>query len=750
MGNNPALMRWDVATGGYIDIVARAEHPIVVYPSEAVMKAAAPTLPHALGYAAAENKWGVWTGPAGPGQQGSWSINEYWSTTRGNMVWQQQRYQQNAIVYYAPTNSFYRATQGVPDTILNPTDAGSAAYWQQIGGSGGGATGGSLVFWGQGEFDAADVRPSNNWGMPAGTFPQNIQPQNGDVYYDTLSGMIVKFTVTTNPPTNSISDNSDRSTFTKIGDMSVGVVAGRQNILTFAEDGVAQGYNKNQYYSFRVPTDFKVTAETAGNVEEWDGPLAYGNGIAGAVLGSTIIVTETGGAAVPAGASGAPLDGRFWAENSGFVYTNLPWLNGRDIDGNEYIDGWLVVPSLTPGSQYDVKPFAVPTAGHFVNERFEGGTHWIIWSGDDTADHGGWATVKDIGQNPVPWTLGTPNPRPQPDDIAGQVTWGTVRHFDIQIPAGVNDDDVRSLLTGFSQETQLIRCEIRDSRPDGSVYEFDIMISQGVTPLLSPIAAIANNSVLKEINIKTTSSSTSLLVKLKSSARSHTLHITLTSNDRHLDVIQPHWAGYTMPSNPSINAEKNYPDTAELEAELVAASASADIQVPQWFTRASIQRAGNQTSFSLGVKPKRFLRATFMAKGGPATDTWPQVIAQLNGSWIDWSAHSRSDVIVRHQKGGQTLIAEVNNSMAADNTGLYASGPIETAYENTCQVEITFYKEHTLIEATSDYCDKATGEFMTYKTTVVYRESWQDQMNYIGYKNVGRNFEYQEAYIQWE
>jgi hypothetical protein len=465
-------------------------------------------------------------------------------------------------------------------------------------------------------------------------------------------------------------------------------------------------------------------------------------------IGYTILITDPLGAAIPA-QPGFPLSGTYYPQGTGLVWTNLPWLDGPDGSGHFIRSGWMVAPGINAGSQYSVTPVARPTQGSFAGLTIDGGTKAIIWTGDSTADQDGWVLVDDAAT--VDWQLGTPNLRPQADTITGAISWGTVRHFDVAVPAGTANDDVRSLLTGFTQDTQLIRCEIRDSQANGSVYEFNIMISQGVQPLLSPIAAIANNPVLKEINIKRVGSNIYLLAKFKTQASSHTLHITLTSNDQHLDTIHPHWAGYTMPSNPSINAEKNYPDTEELVAELTAASASADIQVPQWFTRSSIVKNVNQTAFSLGVKPKRYLRAKFMAQGGGDTpSTWPQVIAQLNGSWISWQLHNRSDVLITETVSQRGPISEIKNSMAVDNSGLYTSEPIKTtSYPATVEVEIHFFNEHTLIETSSRYL-QLDNIWAEYFVRVIYNESWKDQLNFIGYKNGNKTFSFIEAYIQWE
>ena len=582
MGNNPALMRWDVATGGYIDIVARAEHPIVVYPSEAVMKAAAPTLPHALGYAAAENKWGVWTGPAGPGQQGSWSINEYWSTTRGNMVWQQQRYQQNAIVYYAPTNSFYRATQGVPDTVLNPVDAGSAAYWQQIGGSGGGAAA-SMVFWGQGEFDDSDVRPSNNWGMPSGTFPQNIQPQNGDIYFDTNSGMIVKFTVTTNPAVNQITSDPARSALHKLDDMAIGVVAGRPNLLTFSEAGIAAGYNPNDYYALTIPANFKVTAKAGGADEEWNGPLDYGAGVVGALLGTTIRIAEPGGSMIAAGTSGAPFDGRYWAQNTGFIYTNLPWLNGRDADGNEYLGGWRIVPGMTDGSQYDVKPFITPTAGHFTGVTFTAGDYFILWTGDDTADQGGWAIVEDTNQDPVVWTLGTPNPRPQADDIAGAIVWGYIRNFDVQVPGTAIVGSKVWLVGGLAEASGTYRVSIAEVGSGGDTYEFIVAGASNSQFRVSPIIAYAKNQEIATVGVMAVSGKGRVTIEVKSTAiRNKHFKVTIESHSEdmaHLYADGRLTASGSWVKESSFKGDQDYPSD-DLTMALKAMSGDAAATLP--------------------------------------------------------------------------------------------------------------------------------------------------------------------------
>jgi hypothetical protein len=88
--------------------------------------------------------------------------------------------------------------------------------------------------------------------------------------------------------------------------------------------------------------------------------------------------------------------------------------------------------------------------------------------------------------------------------------------------------------------------------------------------------------------------------------------------------------------------------------------------------------------------------------------------------------------------------------MAADNSGLYVSELTRTvSLPVTVAVEIHFFKEHTLIEVESHY-EQTDLLKAIYRVSVVYNESWQDQMNFIGYKNVGKTFSFIEAYIAWE
>lgn len=52
-----------------------------------------------------------------------------------------------------------------------------------------------MVFYGSGAFDSSNVDAAHNWGMPAGTRPDPVQwpPTAGDLYINTLTGIIVQF-----------------------------------------------------------------------------------------------------------------------------------------------------------------------------------------------------------------------------------------------------------------------------------------------------------------------------------------------------------------------------------------------------------------------------------------------------------------------------------------------------------------------------------------------------------------------------
>ena len=543
MNGNPALMRWDVASNQYIDIVARAEHPIVVYPSVAVMKASAPTLPNALGYAVQEDRWGTWTGPSGPGQQGSWSVDEYWSTVRGNMAWVAQEYQSGAIVYYAPTNSFYRATQLVPDTIPAPNSAASAAYWQQIGG---GSTGGSRVFFGKGDYDLSDTTAANNWGMPAGTFPANIQPQNGDAYYDVLTGTTVQFTVTQNPTTNQISGRVDKTTATNMGSLSLGVVAGKVNFLTFNEDGAARAIPPGDYYTLTVPANFDVTGGDSilgGNYEDWVAPQNWVMPVAPA-LGYTIYIGATAGANIPQG-TGTPFDGRYFPHGTAFLWTNLPWYSGTDGQGTNFYSGWMEIPNYAGGSTHKVYPVAAPSTGHFNNKVLFSRNYLVVWTGDQLADNGGWAILDDVA--PYDWTLTTPQPRPQPDTISGTVNWGFVRRFTATMPNNVNANDIMSLVINVPEDSGIFNIRIIGAGGADSAYQFLVASAASSSFIVSPVLAYAKNNQVKAVGMLAVSGKGHICLQANTTAiRGKTFEVIVESHSEDLAALTAHVARETQ------------------------------------------------------------------------------------------------------------------------------------------------------------------------------------------------------------
>jgi hypothetical protein len=756
MNGNPAIYRWDQPTGDYIDIVARAEHPIAIYADVATMQASAPNLPYAIGFAIREGMWGRWTGPVQAGSRGVWSVDEYWSVIRGNMAWQARAYQLNAIVYWGATNSFYRATQAVPDTIPNPADPASAAYWQQIGGGGNGTS--TRTFFGAGDFSAASIDQAHNWGMPTGTFPSGIQPQNGDAYFDQLTGTISEFMVVTNPPANHISGTFTKATATKIGDLSIGQVAGRVNLLTFNEDGSAQPINS--YYEVNVPAATTVHSFSSGfNYLEWNTPLLYGAGLTSGTLGFTIKLTEPGGSSIPVGAiigQGEGIAGRYWAENTLFVYTNIPWMNGRDGNGREVIDGWLVLPNGKAGNPggHPFAPIARPTSGHLLGIDFTSGTKLVVWTGDNTADHGGWVVIDDHAS--FNWQLGTPNARPQPDTITVSTRYGWSRNFTVRLAGSLVTGNSIVLLQNITDDTQILRVEIRDIQSGGSAYEFDALITAGQTPLLSPIAAIATPSAfMSKIGIRRVApNNNEIWAEITSGGSGKTLEINVSSHDEHLRPITAvqNSGQFTTPSGLSINATKNYPDTVELSNTLVATSTSADIQVPQQFTRSSVVKNAAETSFTLGIKPKRYLRAKFLARKAAGTSNQQsQFIMQRSGAWQNWAEAGRDilvDITNLSANGSVTLVTD--GSWADDSTGLDVNVNPKPETLITTTVEITLFKEHSVIETECLFTDATNSNIRRVRTRFYAPSNWSDTINLVGFKCASQNHSFIEAYISWE
>jgi len=415
-------------------------------------------------------------------------------------------------------------------------------------------------------------------------------------------------------------------------------------------------------------------------------------------------------------------------------------------------NGMPVMASSNSGLSHDSGPSGLsltgtPWAGTAHDPIPPNTDIWFVWSGDSDADYSGWALLVDDGSAGwQDWSLTTPNPQSVPDVITAHTSYGFARNFDITL--GNTADVWEVLLENITEDTQIMRIEMRDEAPNGPVYEFELLINATEHKIV-PIAGVVQGTHISEIGIKRRAANNLILiVKTTAGIANPTYKVTVESRDGHLDSITPGPSTATAPTAATFNASKDYPDSAKLEAELIAASASADIQVPQLFTRSSIAKGGNQSAFTFGVPPKRYIKAHFVAQGGPQSNTWPQVIGQAGG-WINWGGNNRSDVICETTKHGQSPTIEVANNMAVDNSGMYVSAAVKAANLVYVDVEITFYKEHASFLFDTLYT--SSDNVLTHqRTRVIYGVNWGGKMTSIGYKNQGRAFDYIEAYITWE
>jgi hypothetical protein len=209
-----------------------------------------------------------------------------------------------------------------------------------------------------------------------------------------------------------------------------------------------------------------------------------------------------------------------------------------------------------------------------------------------------------------------------------------------------------------------------------------------------------------------------------------TLSIIVTSQDEDLGLITL-GAGTTTKSGNTINALKNYPDTEKLSAQLVAQSASADIQVPNWFTRQS-EGSGGQVAFALGVSPKTSL--VFTASVSPVADSsnWPQLIMQRSGSWVDFATNRVSAIWIANTSDNKVAGGDAS-TWASNNTGLHTFGTnLKGAKWYAVKAEVNIYKAHTTISTNVVGID-ATGIYRDATVTVVYDIAYTN-IDYIGYK----------------
>jgi len=371
-----------------------------------------------------------------------------------------------------------------------------------------------------------------------------------------------------------------------------------------------------------------------------------------------------------------------------------------------------------------------PTSGVFGGQTIAAGNYLLGFSGDPDATNGGWFLVAGTpSATGVAWTVNTPHPQARPDTITPTVIWGFTRKYEWTCPAGIADGTVLKLLQGFTDKTQIDKIEIREKKSGGSAFEFELLISAGTALLLSPLAAISKTPDFKEIGATWDASGTIFIVA-GPNLSGKTLSIIVTSQDEDLGLITL-GAGTTTKSGNTINALKNYPDTEKLSAQLVAQSASADIQVPNWFTRQS-EGSGGQVAFALGVSPKTSL--VFTASVSPVADSsnWPQLIMQRSGSWVDFATNRVSAIWIANTSDNKVAGGDAS-TWASNNTGLHTFGTnLKGAKWYAVKAEVNIYKSHTTISTNVVGID-ATGIYRDATVTVVYDIAYTN-IDYIGYK----------------
>jgi hypothetical protein len=382
-----------------------------------------------------------------------------------------------------------------------------------------------------------------------------------------------------------------------------------------------------------------------------------------------------------------------------------------------------------------------PFDGYVIND---GDAMVLVSSGDPDADNDGWAATD---QHSKTVTIGTPNPQSVPDTIVAHTSYGFASNFDITLPATVGEDTILAVLAGIQEKSQILRFEIRGDEDDAAIQEFEVLVS-GQHIVMSQIAFIKNNSYIKEIQAKERAVGNIILaVKFTAAAANKVMHLRVESADGHLDTINTPLDTATFDaSTPTLNGLRDYPDPSAQQAELIATSEDADIQVPQFFTRSSVRTNVAQDAFSLAVPPKRYLRATFLCQPN-GTGSWPQIIGQRNGSWIDWSLHVQQGNQYWNDNGTYANVPNVSD-IAKDNSGLYFwhEAPEAGKFLRTT-VEMAFLKGHTTIHI---HCNSIKGGGVrNYDCVVHYGERWDD-FNFVGFKIGSTTFSFIEAYIQWE
>jgi CTP synthase (UTP-ammonia lyase) len=65
-------------------------------------------------------------------------------------------------------------------------------------------------------------------------------------------------------------------------------------------------------------------------------------------------------------------------------------------------------------------------------------------------------------------------------------------------------------------------------------------------------------------------------------------------------------------------------------------------------------------------------------------------------------------------------------------------------------VEITLYKEHTVVETEALYHAASTSELKRMRHRWAINQNYSDQINLVGFKCDGQANDFLEAYISWE
>ena len=190
----------------------------------------------------------------------SFANEHYWSMDSDNMRWKNIAYRRGSVVL--SQRAFYQCTRNVVRGEAQPGTQAAIGIWQQLN-----EDSGSVVFFGQGDYDTTHTTEDHNWGMPAGTYPltpqgETAQPGHKDIYYDTIKGSFTTFNVVSYPPTFSVNgicktgvdaqvdESATAGNSPYLGELSQGPSVGHEDIMNFLVDGDADQLDINSYYWF--------------------------------------------------------------------------------------------------------------------------------------------------------------------------------------------------------------------------------------------------------------------------------------------------------------------------------------------------------------------------------------------------------------------------------------------------------------------------------------------------------------------